>query len=76
MATCGHPGLRFGHKEGLVAGICGCCGNLDSPCGNLNTSPTSTLNMDSVGILIQRSKTPIRVVEEGYAGIREVQVLA
>ena len=42
----------------------------------MTTSPTGTLKMDSAGILIGRSKTPIRVVEEGYVGIREGQVLA
>ena len=62
MATCGRPGVR--------------CRHLDIPCGHLNTSPIGTLKMDSVGILIGISKTPIQEVEEGYAGIREGQVLA
>ena len=62
MATYGHHGVS--------------CGHLDSPCGHLNTSTIGTLNMDSAGILIGGSKTPIREVEEGYAGIIEGQVSA
>ena len=50
--------------------------HLDSPCGHLNTSPTGTLKIDNADILIGRSKIPIRAVEEGYASIREGQVLA
>ena len=45
--------------------------SLNPRCGNLNTSPTGTLKMDSAGILIGRSNTPIWEVEEGYVGIRE-----
>ena len=62
ISTCKHPGVSYGH--------------LDSPCGHLNTSPTGTLKMDSVGLLIGRSNTHIQEVEEGYVGIREGQVLA
>ena len=72
----GIVGIFDGSNEELWAYLNHSCGHIYSPCGHLNTSPTSTLKMDSAVILIGRSKTPIRAVEEGYAGIREGQVLA
>ena len=71
----GVVGIFDGSNEELQASLNPIYGHLYSPCGNLNTSPTGTLKMESVDILIGRSKTPIRKVEEGYAGIREGQVL-
>ena len=65
----GFVGIFDGSNEELRA-------YLNPSCGHLNTSPIGTLNMDSAGILIGRSKTPIWEVEEGYAGVREGQVLA
>ena len=65
----GVVGIFDGSNEELRA-------SLNPSYGHLNTSPTGTLKMDSAGILIGRSKTPIRAVEEGYAGIGEGQVLA
>ena len=72
----GVVGIFDGSNEELRASLNPSCVHLDIPYGHLNTSPTGTLKMDSVGILIGRSKTPIWAVEEGYAGIREGQVLA
>ena len=65
----GVVGIFDGSNEDLRA-----C--LNPSCRHLNTSPTGTLKMDNVGILIGISKTPIREVEEGYEGIREGHVLA
>ena len=72
----GVVGIFDGSNEELQASLNLSCVHLDSPRGHLNTSSTSTLKMDSAGILIGRLKTPIWAVEEGYAGIREGQVLA
>ena len=64
-------GIFDGSNEELWESLSPSCMHLDSPYGLLNTSPIGTMKMDNVGILIGRSKNPIRAVEEGYAGIRE-----
>ena len=74
-AFMGVVGMFDGSNEDLQESLNPSCQHLDIPCTHLNTSPTNTLKMDSVGILIGRSNTPIWAVEEGYAGIREGQVL-
>ena len=65
----GFVGIFDGSNEELWASLNPNYGHLYSPCGNLITSPIGTLKMNNVGILIGRSKMPIRAVEEGYAGI-------